>query len=232
MMSDEVRPSPTIEDYLGVIYTLARDGERVIGARLAESLDVSAPTITATLKRMERDGWIMVAENKTITLTEQGRTMAMSVIRRHMLTEWMLSRVLKLPLSELHREAHHIEHTLSTEVEERLQTEMDDPRCCPHGNPLPGFEDEVSLWQPLSQVSVDQDVVLKRIHENLEDQYESLSFLEANGLTPGTRISIIDRLPFNETMRIMVAGNPVTLGLNLADLLYVESIPDVDQNSG
>ena len=231
-MSDEVRPSPTIEDYLGVIYTLARDGERVIGARLAESLDVSAPTITATLKRMERDGWIMIAADKVITLTEQGRTMAMSVIRRHMLTEWMLSRVLKLPFSELHREAHHIEHTLSSEVEERLQTEMDDPRFCPHGNPLPGFEDEVIQWQPLSQVSVDQDVVLKRIHENIEDQYESLSFLEANGLTPGTRISVIDRLPFNETMRILVDGNPVTLGLNLADLLYVESMPDGDQNPG
>ena len=231
-MSDEVRPSPTIEDYLGVIYTLARDGERVIGARLAESLDVSAPTITATLKRMERDGWIMIAADKVITLTEQGRTMAMSVIRRHMLTEWMLSRVLKLPFSELHREAHHIEHTLSSEVEERLQTEMDDPRFCPHGNPLPGFEDEVIQWQPLSQVSVDQDVVLKRIHENIEDQYESLSFLEANGLTPGTRISVIDRLPFNETMRILVDGKPVTLGLNLADLLYVELMPDADQNPG
>jgi DtxR family Mn-dependent transcriptional regulator len=229
-MSDEMRPSPTVEDYLGVIYTLARDGERVIGARLAESLDVSAPTITATLKRMERDGWIMISADKIITLTEQGRTMAMSVIRRHMLTEWMLSRVLKLPFSELHREAHHIEHTLSSEVEERLQTEMDDPRFCPHGNPLPGFEEEVSQWQSLSQVSVDQDVVLKRIHENIEDQYESLSFLEANGLTPGTHIRIVDRLPFNETMRILVDGNQVTLSLNLADLLYVELISVDDQN--
>ena len=58
-MTDEMRPSPTIEDYLAVIYTLDRDGERVIGARLAQSLDVSAPTVTATLKRMERDGWIV-----------------------------------------------------------------------------------------------------------------------------------------------------------------------------
>ena len=52
------RPSATIEDYLGVIYTLNRDGERVIAARLAESLDVSAPTVTITLRRMQRDGWV------------------------------------------------------------------------------------------------------------------------------------------------------------------------------
>ncbi|MFA7407216.1 MAG: MarR family transcriptional regulator, partial [Anaerolineaceae bacterium] len=69
-MTDEMRPSPTIEDYLAVIYTLDRDGERVIGARLAQSLDVSAPTVTATLKRMERDGWIVFEEDKEIKLTD------------------------------------------------------------------------------------------------------------------------------------------------------------------
>lgn len=221
MMSDEERPSPTVEDYLGVIYTLARDGERVIGARLSESLDVSPPTVTATLKRMERDGWIIIGGDKEITLTEPGQTMAKSVIRRHMLTEWMLSRVLKLPLSELHREAHQIEHTLSPDVEERLQTEMEDPRLCPHGNPLPGFEETVKAWLPLSQFEDGAQVVLQRIHENLEDQYERLSFLEENGLMPGALVIIDEVLPFNETMRILVEGSPVILGLSLASLLYV-----------
>ena len=51
-------PTPTIEDYLGIIYTLNRDGEEVYGARLAELLNVSAPTVTVTLQRMVRDEWI------------------------------------------------------------------------------------------------------------------------------------------------------------------------------
>lgn len=225
-MSDEERPSPTIEDYLGVIYTLARDGERVIGARLAESLDVSPPTVTATLKRMDRDGWIRMGEEKVIMLTEVGRKMAMSVIRRHMLTEWMLARVLKLPLSEIHREAHQIEHTLSPEVEERLQSEMEDPRFCPHGNPLPGFEDAVSQWQPLSQVAGSVWVILQRIHENLENNYELLSFLDENGLKPGVLIHVEEVLPFNETMRITVDRRTVVLGLTLADHLFVENSPE------
>lgn len=223
-MAEDERPSPTIEDYLGVIYTLARDGERVIGARLAESLDVSAPTVAATLKRMDRDGWIVIGEDKVIALTEQGQAMAMSLIRRHMLTEWMLSRVLKLPYSELHREAHQIEHTLSPEVEERLLTEMEDPRFCPHGNPLPGYENEVSQWQPLSQVEAGAEVVLERIHENLENQYACLSFLEANGLTRGTLLRVDEVLEFNETMKILVAGKHLMLGLNLASMLYVSGV--------
>ncbi len=79
---------------------------------------------------MQRDGWVSIASEKEIFLTEVGQAAAMSVIKRHMLTEWMLSRMLKLPLSELHREAHHIEHTLSAEVADRIRVEMDGPRVC------------------------------------------------------------------------------------------------------
>lgn len=223
MMIEQDRPSPTIEDYLGVIYTLARDGERVIGARLSESLDVSAPTVTMTLKRMDRDGWISINDDKEILLTEKGKGMATSVIRRHMLTEWMLSRVLRLPLSELHREAHQIEHTLSPEVEERLQSEMQDPRFCPHGNPLPGFEEEVSHLQKLSLLKQGEEGIIRRIHENIEDDYERLSFLDDRGLMPGAEVKVVEVLPFNETIKVMVDDRSVVLGLTFAEEIFVSS---------
>jgi len=226
MSSENLRPSPTIEDYLGVIYTLGRDGERVIGARLAESLDVSAPTVTATLKRMCRDGWVEIDDDKEVSLTSRGRVMAMSLIRRHMLTEWMLSRVLKLPLSELHREAHQIEHSISKEVEERLQLEMEDPRLCPHGNPLPGFEGDVRQWVPLSKVNAGSIVIVKRIHENIEEDYERLSFLEQEGLIPGASIYVEELLSFNETIRIKIDDKDVILGLRLADQIFVSEEPN------
>jgi len=221
MMIEQERPSPTIEDYLGVIYTLARDGERVIGARLSESLDVSAPTVTMTLKRMDRDGWISIRADKEIVLTEKGKMMATSVIRRHMLTEWMLSRVLRLPLSELHREAHQIEHTISPEVEERLQSEMQDPRLCPHGNPLPGFEEEVSHLVKLSNLQKGESGIIRRIHENIEDDYERLSFLDEKGLMPGALIKVKDVLPFNETITVVVKDQNVVLGLTLAEEVFI-----------
>jgi len=88
-----LRPTPTIEDYLGIIYTLQRDGETVIGAKLASWLGVSPPTVTATVKHMIRDGWVRVSENKEIELTPKGRSAAESLIRRHMLTELLLARI-------------------------------------------------------------------------------------------------------------------------------------------
>ena len=217
----DLRPSPTIEDYLGVIYTLDRNGERVISARLAQSLDVSAPTVNATLKRMQRDGWVVVDGQKEIQLTPAGQGAAMNVIRRHMLTEWMLARMLKLPLSEIHREAHQIEHSLSPEVAERLQAELEDPRFCPHGNPLPGFEDEAEKWAALSSLSQGETAIIRRIQENLEEDYDILSFLESKGVVPGAQFQVTEVLPFNETVKLSIEGNDLILGLRLASDIYV-----------
>lgn len=218
------RPSPTIEDYLGVIYTLDRNGDRVISARLAQSLDVSAPTVAATLKRMQRDGWVILDDHKEIQLTPTGRSAAMNVIRRHMLTEWMLSRMLKLPLSEIHREAHQIEHTLSSEVAERLQAELEDPRFCPHGNPLPGFEDEAENWVPLSSLDPGDTAIVRRIQESLEEDYDILAFLESKGVVPGAQFKVMELLPFNETVMLSIDGNEVILGLRLASDIYVSRL--------
>ena len=114
----EERPTPTIEDYLGVVYTLERDGEAVIGARLAEWLEVSPPTVTATVKRMVRDGWVIMDGSKEIRLTPSGRAAAQSVLRRHMLAELLLARMLGVPWSQVHQEADAMEHTISSETVE------------------------------------------------------------------------------------------------------------------
>lgn len=90
-------PTPTVEDYLGAIYTLARDREPVIGRKLASWMEVSPPTVTATIQRMARDGWVVMHDDKTIHLTNAGLEMAASVVRRHMLTELLLARVLGCP---------------------------------------------------------------------------------------------------------------------------------------
>ncbi|GAH40540.1 unnamed protein product, partial [marine sediment metagenome] len=117
MMARKVqRPSQTIENYLGVIYTLSRDGETVIGRKLADWLEVSPPTVTATLQRMIRDGWVTMSDDKSIRLTEGGREAATSVIRRHMLTELLLARILGVPWSKVHEEADRMAHGVSAEI--------------------------------------------------------------------------------------------------------------------
>jgi len=220
--STETRPTPTIEEYLTVIYVLERDGEEVIAARLAESLEVAPPTVTVTLKRMKRDGWILLDAGHGIHLTEVGCEAARSVLRRHMLTEWMLARMLKVPWSRVHAEADQIEHTISDEIEAQMRTNLDNPQLCPHGNPLPGYEYVAANWVPLTEVQVGEDVIVRRIHEIAEAKPDLLRFLEKNGIVPNARAEVAEVLPFNQTVSLKICDREVALGFAIAQYIFVE----------
>jgi DtxR family Mn-dependent transcriptional regulator len=219
----ETNPTPTIEDYLGIIFTLERDGEEVIGARLSELLEVSAPTVTVTLRRMVRDGWITQTSAKKIQLTSKGVEAAKAVIRRHMLTEWMLAKILNLPWSKVHEEAHKIEHSISNEVELSLIDKLNDPAQCPHGNPMPGQESISSTWKPLADCHTGDKIIIERIHEFLEEDPVLMGFLESNQILPGRQAVISEILPFNKTITLKNNAGIVTLGLDIAKSIYIEN---------
>ena len=178
----KTRPTHTVEDYLMTMQVMERDYGEIVAARLAEMLNVAPATVAMTLKRMERDSWIIGTGRKAIHLTDTGRDAAYSVIRRHMLTEWLLVSVLKVPLSETHNEAHNIEHAISPQLEERMSAILGNPQVCPHGNPFPGCEQATSQWVPLTDLPVGAAVIIRRIHEFAEDNLELLRFLIENGL--------------------------------------------------
>ncbi len=211
--------STTIENYLSLMYVLERDKEPVVGVRLAQLLNVTPPTVTNTLKRMVRDGLITMDKNGT-RLTKSGKQSARTVVRRHMLTEWMMARI--MPWSKLHREAHNLEHAISEEVETALFEELGHPQTCPHGNPLPGCEEAVSAWISLTKVSPGDAVVIKRIHELAEYNVELLAFLEKKQLVPGAEATVREVLPFNQTITLEIQGQAVTLGFASAQYLFVE----------
>jgi DtxR family Mn-dependent transcriptional regulator len=218
------KPSSTIENYLSLMYVLERDREPVLGVHLAELLSVTPPTVTNTLKRMVRDGLITMDKNGT-RLTKAGKQSARTVVRRHMLTEWMIARM--LPWSKLHEEAHNLEHAISSQVETALFEELGHPQTCPHGNPLPGCEEAVADWVPLIEIPPNQRVIIRRVHELAEYNLELLTFLEKKGITPGAEVTILEMLPFNQTITLDVKGQAVTLGFASARYLFVEIQPKI-----
>ncbi len=218
----EEKNSKTIEDYLETLLILQRDGVTIVGARLAELLNVTPPTVTNTLKRMSRDGLINSDEAQGAVLTQHGLEMARSVMRRHMLTEWLLIKMLKIPWSQSHSEAHSLEHTVSNKVEEQMRVNLGDPKTCPHGNPMPGFESVTSNWLPLIDIAAGHSAIIRRIHELGENSPELLKYLEENDLTPGSRVEVIEILPFNQSLSLKVKGHTVSLSFPTAGFIFVE----------
>ena len=221
-MTADSRPTHTVEDYLMSMHVMERDHGEIIAARLAEIMGVSAATVAVTFKRMQRDNWISVSGRKSVHLTPTGKDAAYSITRRHMLTEWLLVKILKVPMPLIHDEAHGIEHAISPQLEERLRILLDDPQVCPHGNPFPGCENVTAFLIPLSNFSANAHVIIKRIHENIEDKKETLNFLIEHGITPGKNAIVLDVLPFNQTITIEIEKKRVTLGFSVASFIFVE----------
>jgi len=213
--------SSTVQDYLSLLYVMERDQEPIVGTRLAELLGVTPPTVTNTLKRMTRDGLITMNQDGT-HLTETGWNAARTVMTRHMLMEWMMLKT--LPWSKLHGEAHHLEHAISAMTESALMEQLGHPQTCPHGNPLPGCDEAVARWIPLTQIESGRVVTVRRIHELAEENAPLLEFLERKRLLPGASATLIEVLPFNQTLTLDVAGEPVTLGSAVAKYIFVELV--------
>lgn len=130
----------TTEMYLRTILDLEEEGIVPLRARIAERLEHSGPTVSQTVARMERDGLLRLTESRHLELTDQGRELAVQVMRKHRLAERLLSDVIGLEWPYIHEEACRWEHVMSERVERRLLDILENPVVSPYGNPIPGLE--------------------------------------------------------------------------------------------
>lgn len=131
----------TTEMYLRTILELEEEGIVPLRARIAERLEHSGPTVSQTVGRMERDGLVVVTDDRTLRLTESGRTKAVRVMRKHRLAERLLADVIGLEWEFVHEEACRWEHVMSEQVERKLVEMLGHPTVSPYGNPIPGLEE-------------------------------------------------------------------------------------------
>lgn len=136
--------TPTVDDlvdttemYLKSIYELIEEGIVPLRARIAERLGQTGPTVSGTVARMERDGYLVVDADRRLELTEEGWERATAVMRKHRLAERLLADCVGLEWPYLHEEACRWEHVMSDRVEDRLIELLGDPRFDPYGNPIP-----------------------------------------------------------------------------------------------
>ena len=211
-------PTPAIEEYLESIYKIEARGIRVIGARLAEDLGVSPPTVTEMLRRLRLEGFVIVSPQKEVRLTASGRETAEVLIRRHRLSERLLTDILGMPWSQAHEEACKFEHVISPQVEARLARALDYPSTCPHGNPIPGSPGKGELLVRLSATPIGARAVLRCVEA--EDE-ELLSYVEQLGLLPGANLVIKAFAPLSGPVEVEIDGASVFVGLAAAERLLV-----------
>jgi DtxR family Mn-dependent transcriptional regulator len=168
------------QEYLEIMFWLEEAGLPMTGANIARAMQLSPPTVHEMIGRLERDGYVSRAEDKSLGFTDEGRDHAQAIVRRHRMIERFLTDVLGIPWDEVHEEAERIEHAMSPVLEERMRAAIGDATTCPHGHPIvEGVRETGSL---LADVEVGADVVVLRFENEAE---ELLHYLKAAGLDPG-----------------------------------------------
>ncbi len=215
-------------EYAAAIFELAEEGIPVIQARIADWLGVSRASVSEMIKRMTDDGLITL--EPSLKLTGEGRHLAEVVVRRHRLAERFLSEVLGLPWVKVHAEAEVWEHVISDDVEAGMWEALDNPKTCPHGNPIPGAGYKPPPIQALSTLEHGESRPLERISEELELDAEIMGFLDESGLRPGALLSVIAGAPGGAMTVTIDDEKPVGIDLFVAQRLFVASIEDSERS--
>jgi DtxR family transcriptional regulator, Mn-dependent transcriptional regulator len=182
------------EEYLETILALEEEGIVPLRARLVERLGISAVAVSKTVNRLTRAGYTELRADRTIRLTEKGRRLATTVVRRHRLAERLLADVIGLEWEKIHREAARWEHVISGDVEEKLVELLGDPMTCPHGNPIPGSKRTVAAVETTRLADADPGrITVARISEKLELDDAGLELVARAHLTPGESATIVGR---------------------------------------
>jgi DtxR family Mn-dependent transcriptional regulator len=168
------------EEYLQIMYWLQEAGLPITGANMARAMQVSAPTVHEMIGRLEADGYVTRADDKSLVFTDTGQEHAAGIVRRHRLIERFLTDVFEIPWDQVHEEAERLEHWMSPVVEERMLNAIGNAKTCPHGHPI--FEGQREMGVPLADVQKGAKVRVLRFENEAEDL---LHYLKDAGLHPG-----------------------------------------------
>jgi DtxR family Mn-dependent transcriptional regulator len=206
------------EEYLQSLYWLQEASLPLTAANVARAMQLSPPTVSEMIGRLEEDGYISRAADKSLTFTGEGREHAEAIVRRHRLIERFLTDVLGIPWDEVHEEAERLEHAMSPVLEERMMAAIGDAKTCPHGHPIVlGERERGSL---LADCEVGASVLVLRFENEAE---ALLHYLRTTGLEPGLKGTVQS----SDEDQVVVASEAGahTLSRSVAETVSVRADP-------
>lgn len=218
------RPPVTrmVEDYVTLIWKAYEwPGGRPATTDLAEQLGVTASTVSANLKKLARDGYIDYEPYGQITLTDEGRQIAVEIVRRHRIVETYLVEALGLTWDQVHVEADRLEHAVSDLVLERMNIVLGRPARDPHGDPIPDAEGHTAEFpsRPLADSASGVEVEVVRVSDRSP---ELLRYLDERGIVIGTKLRVVSVSSAASSIAVDIGGESIELALDAAEAIRVE----------
>ena len=210
--------TPAEEEYLQTIYWLMEAELPITGANVARAMQLSQPTVHEMVGRLEHDGYVTRADDKSLRFTESGREQAEAIVGRHRLIERFLTDVVGIAWDDVHEEAERLEHAMSPSFERWMVSAVGDAKTCPHGHPIsPGNR---IPGVPLADVEVGAQVEVLRFENEAEDL---LHYLKNVGMAPGLKGTLAHSN--GEEVVLQSNGDSVAVTRSVAETVSVRADP-------
>ena len=215
-------PSEQLEDYLKNIYKIQSSEGKVSTTLLSQKLKISPASVTEMIKKLADEGIVAHTPYKGVELTKEGRKRALQIIRRHRLWEAFLVEVLKYDWYEIDEEAEKLEHIASERLEKRIDEILGFPDTDPHGDAIPTREGRVDdiRHHSLAAVPPGVTVTVKRVSDS---NPEILRYASKLGISLNKKIKVKERINFDGSLRVEVAGKEQFISAKLAQQIFVDA---------
>lgn len=211
------------EEYIESLYKLEQKNAIVKPSMLAYDLNVSQASVTEMVKKLSDDGVVTQSHKSGIRLTQKGVRSAATVVRRHRLSERLLTDIIGIPFEEAHEEACKFEHVISPEVERNLDMVLSNPKTCPHGNPIPDIKGKTKD-EPMDRLSTLKPKQKGIIEKITEEGRDFLKYLATLGLMPQMEVEVEQVAPFDGPLLIKVSGASYAIGREVASKIWVKKV--------
>jgi DtxR family Mn-dependent transcriptional regulator len=206
------------QEYLESLFWLFEAGLPMTGANLARAMQLSAPTVSEMLGRLERDGFISRDSSRMISFTDEGRADAERIVSRHRMIERFLTDTVGVPWDDVHEEAEKLEHAMTPRFEAYVRATVGDAATCPHGHPINVHHRVDGV--PLADCEPGAAITILRFENEAEDL---LHYLMEAGVEPGRTGTVLGTDGDHFKLRLDGADTEVTV--SVAETVSVRADP-------
>src|SRR6187549_2846597 len=213
--------STSEENYIKAIYHLQSGPNSVSTNALAEKLSTKPASVTDMMKKLKTKKLLHYQPYQGFRLSNEGRKVALDIIRRHRLWEYFLAEKLKFRWDEVHAVAEDLEHVSSKKLIDKLDEYLGYPKFDPHGDPIPDTNGKMETGKQISL----QELPLNKTTRICFIANQSgllLEHLNEKKINIGASIVVKRKFSYDESLEIKLDNKLLTISDQLAKNIFVK----------
>lgn len=210
------------ENYLKELYKLSqKEIKKLNNITLAKAMNLNPATVLEMVRKLAEKELLKLQPDKSIQLTDKGRKRAVFIIRKHRLWEVFLVNKLQYKWSEVHELAEQLEHVGDEDLVNRLDEFLAFPAFDPHGDPIPDKNGKIKKnpSTPLSAGTVGKNYTVSSFADTADS---FLDYLSALNIEPGTKLRLVDRLEYDNSLTVTVNKKTIQVTEKVAGNILVQ----------